>query len=140
MQSKQNRAHTEFSTKIRVRYSETDQMGFCYYRNYASYFEVARVEALREIGISYKELENIGILLPVKKFEISYQQPAKYDDLLEIRTRIVQLEGVRIGFEYKTYNEEGVLLNEAYTLLVFVNAATQKPIPAPADFLNLITK
>ena len=140
MQNKQNADRKEFSTKIRVRYSETDQMGFCYYGNYASYFEVARVEALREIGISYKELENIGILLPVKKFEISYQQPAKYDDLLEIRTRIVQLEGVRIGFEYKTYNEEGVLLNEAYTLLVFVNAATQKPIPAPADFLNLISK
>lgn len=140
MQSEQKGAILEFSTKIRVRYAETDQMGFCYYGNYASYFEVARVEALRELGISYKELEQEGILLPVKKFEISYHQPAKYDDLLELHTRIVQLEGVRIGFEYKTYNEEGVLLNEAYTLLVFVSAATQKPISAPAVFLNLITK
>jgi acyl-CoA thioester hydrolase len=140
MQSEQKRALLEFSTKIRVRYAETDQMGYCYYGNYASYFEVARVEALRELGISYKELEQEGILLPVKKFEISYHQPAKYDDLLEIRTRIIQLEGVRIGFEYKTYNEEGVLLNEAYTLLVFVSGATQKPIAAPAAFFNLITK
>ena len=140
MQSDQKSALLEFSTKIRVRYAETDQMGFCYYGNYASYFEVARVEALRELGISYKELELGGILLPVKKFEIIYHQPAKYDDMLEIRTRIVQLEGVRIGFEYKTYNEEGVLLNEAYTLLVFVSATTQKPISAPAVFLNLISK
>lgn len=139
MQSDQNNALLEFSTKIRVRYSETDQMGFCYYGNYASYFEVARVEALRELNIFYKELEKIGVLLPVKKFEITYHNPAKYDDLLEIRTRIVQLEGVRIGFEYKTYNEEGVLLNEAYTLLVFMSGVTQKPIPAPAEFLNLIT-
>jgi acyl-CoA thioester hydrolase len=139
MQSEQNSALLEFSTKVRVRYSETDQMGFCYYGNYASYFEVARVEALRELNISYKELEKIGVLLPVKKFDIAYHHPAKYDDLLEIRTRIVQLEGVRIGFQYKTYNEEGLLLNEAYTLLVFVSATTQKPIPAPPAFLNLIT-
>jgi len=121
----------EFSTKIRVRYSETDQMGYCYYGNYASYFEVARVEALRQKGISYKELENLGILLPVKKFEITYLQPAKYDDLLEIQTRIIELAGVRIGFSYKTYNDDGQLLNEAYTLLVFVNAQTQKPMPIP---------
>lgn len=121
----------EFSTKIRVRYSETDQMGYCYYGNYASFFEVARVEALRQNGISYKELEHLGILLPVKKFEITYLQPAKYDDLLEIKTRIIELAGVRIGFSYKTYSDAGQLLNEAYTLLVFVNAQTQKPIPIP---------
>lgn len=121
----------EFSTKIRVRYSETDQMGYCYYGNYASFFEVARVEALRQNGISYKELEHLGILLPVKKFEITYLQPAKYDDLLEIKTRIIELAGVRIGFSYKTYSDAGQLLNEAYTLLVFVNAQTQKPMPIP---------
>jgi acyl-CoA thioester hydrolase len=121
----------EFSTKIRVRYSETDQMGYCYYGNYASFFEVARVEALRQNGISYKELEHLGILLPVKKFEITYLQPAKYDDLLEIKTQIIELAGVRIGFSYKTFSDAGQLLNEAYTLLVFVNAQTQKPMPIP---------
>ncbi len=131
----------EFSTKIRVRYAETDQMGYCYYGNYASYFEVARVEALRNCNISYKSLEQSGILLPVKKFEITYHQPAKYDDLLTIHTRITQLEGVRIGFNYCTYNEDGVLLNEAHTLLVFIRASTQKPIPIPSDILeNLIHK
>lgn len=126
-------AQSEFSTKIRVRYAETDQMGFCYYGNYASFFEVARVEALRERGISYKELEEAGILLPVKKFEIAYHLPAKYDDLIEIKTQITELEGVRIGFTYQTYNETGQLLNEAFTLLVFVNAATLKPMAIPSQ-------
>ena len=134
-----NLTHLEFTTFIRVRYAETDQMGYCYYGNYASYFEVARVEALRDRGVRYKEMEAYGVLLPVKKFEIAYHQPAKYDDLLEIRTRIVQLEGVRIAFEYKTYNELGVLLNEAYTLLVFLSAQTQKPIAIPAAILEQLS-
>ena len=141
-----NKTLFEFSTKIRVRYAETDQMGFLYYGNYgfyygnyASYFEVARVESLREKGILYKELEHIGVLLPVKKFEITYHQPALYDDLLDIRTQIVQLEGVRIAFEYKTFNEAGVLLNEAYTLLIFVSAKTQKPMPIPEQILSLLS-
>ena len=134
-----NLTHLEFTTFIRVRYAETDQMGYCYYGNYASYFEVARVEALRDRGVRYKEMEAYGVLLPVKKFEITYHQPAKYDDLLEIRTRIVQLEGVRIAFEYKTYNEMGVLLNEANTLLVFLSAQTQKPIAIPAAILEQLS-
>lgn len=140
MYKNENLTHLEFSTNIRVRYAETDQMGYCYYGNYASYFEVARVEALRQQGIQYKELEQNGILLPVKKLEIAYHQPAKYDDLLEIRTQIVQLEGVRIAFNYKTYSEAGVLLNEAYTLLVFVSAQTQKPIPIPTAIFEQLSK
>lgn len=132
-------AHLEFSTFIRVRYAETDQMGYCYYGNYASYFEVARVEALRERGVYYKEMEENGVLLPVKQFEVTYHQPAKYDDLLEIRTRIIQLEGVRIAFEYKTYNDRGDLLNEAYTLLVFLSAVTQKPIAIPVAILEQLS-
>lgn len=140
MQDNLHLTHLEFSTNIRVRYAETDQMGYCYYGNYASYFEVARVEALRQRGIQYKELEQNGILLPVKKLEITYHQPAKYDDLLEIRTQIVQLEGVRIAFTYKTYNEAGVLLNEAYTLLVFVSAETQKPMAIPASIIEQLSE
>lgn len=139
MQDNLHLTHLEFSTNIRVRYAETDKMGYCYYGNYASYFEVARVEALRQRGIKYKELEENGILLPVKKLEINYHQPAKYDDLLEIRTQIVQLEGVRIAFTYKTYNEAGVLLNEAYTLLVFVSAETQKPMAIPAAIIEQLS-
>ncbi|MEN9941387.1 MAG: hypothetical protein RL286_883 [Bacteroidota bacterium] len=126
----------KFSTKLRVRYAETDKMGFCYYGNYASYFEVARVEALREKGISYKELEDAGILLPVTHFEIRYFQAAKYDELLEIKTQITLLKGVRIAFAYQTYNEQGTLLNEATTELVFVQAATLKPMAIPTFILD----
>ena len=140
MQENLHLSHLTFSTKIRVRYAETDQMGFCYYGNYASYFEVARVEALRDKGIHYKELEKKGVLLPVKQFEITYHHPAVYDDLLVIHTQIVQLEGVRMAFEYKTYNEAGVLLNEAYTLLVFISAQKQKPIAIPKAIIEQLTK
>jgi acyl-CoA thioester hydrolase len=126
----------KFSTKLRVRYAETDKMGFCYYGNYASYFEVARVEALREKGISYKELEDAGILLPVTHFEIRYFQAAKYDELLEIKTQITLLKGVRIAFAYQTYNELGILLNEATTELVFVQAETLKPMAIPTFILD----
>ena len=121
----------EFSTKIRIRYAETDQMGFCYYGNYASFFEVARVEALRERGIVYQELEQQGILLPVKKYDITYHLPAKYDELIEIRTKIVVLDGARIEFTYRTFNAANQLLNEAFTQLVFVSADSLKPIPIP---------
>ena len=127
-----------FSTKLRVRYSETDKMGFCYYGNYAQYFEVARVEALRELGIVYKNLEENGILLPVTEFTISYKLPARYDDLLEIKTTITKLEGTRITFNYEVFNEDKSKLNEAETTLVFVDAMTMKPMPIPTFVSNLI--
>jgi acyl-CoA thioester hydrolase len=133
-------SHLKFSTKIRVRYAETDQMGYCYYGNYASFFEVARVEALREKGISYRALEESGILLPVTHFEIRYLQPARYDDLLEIQTKITQLKGVRITFAYQTFNEAGDLLNEATTQLVFVNAETQKPMAIPENIFQQLNQ
>ena len=88
----QKNVNKRFSTKLRVRYSETDKMGFCYYGNYAQYFEVARVEALRELGIVYKNLEENGILLPVTEFHLRYKQAARYDEVLEIRTLISKLQ------------------------------------------------
>ncbi len=91
------------NVNIRVRYAETDQMGYCYYGNYAMYYEVARVETLREIGVSYKELENQGILLPVLDFNIKYLKPAYYDDQLTICCKIPILPSVKIKFEYETY-------------------------------------
>lgn len=131
-------AKMRFSTKLRVRYGETDKMGFCYYGNYAQYFEVARVEALRELGIVYKLLEENGILLPVTEFHIRYLQPAKYDDLLEIKTIITKFQGTRIYFQYEVWNEEGILLNDAETTLVFVDANSMKPIPIPTFVLNIL--
>ncbi|HQW24177.1 MAG TPA: thioesterase family protein [Bacteroidia bacterium] len=119
--------------QVRVRYAETDQMGYVYYGNYATYFEVARVELLRSIGFSYKKLEEEGVMLPVFEFSIKYFKPAFYDDLLIIKTTIPEPPGARIKFLYETFNENGVLLNKAETTLVFISRATNRPIAVPDD-------
>lgn len=125
-------------TTLRVRYGETDQMGYCYYGNYAQYFEVGRVDALGAYGMSYKDLENRGYMLPVSTYSVKYIRPAFYDDLLTIKTTIVDLKGVRIFFEYEILNEEGQLLATAETTLVFVDSASRKPVSPPNDFIKLI--
>ncbi|MEN9304365.1 MAG: hypothetical protein RL264_2794 [Bacteroidota bacterium] len=126
-----------FPYQIRVRYGETDQMGYCYYGNYASYLEVGRVEALRSLGSSYKSMENEGVMLPVLDLQIKYIRPAKYDDLLTIETCITRIEGSRIFFEYRILNEKNELLIKASTTLVFVSQETMKPIAPPTSFLSL---
>jgi acyl-CoA thioester hydrolase len=118
--------------EIRVRYAETDRMGYVYYGNYATYFEVARVEALRQLGVSYKSLEDRGILLPVADYSIKYLSPAHYDDLLIIQTHIVALPTARILFEYQTYRGEQ-LLNTATTTLVFVDEKSSRPVRCPEE-------
>jgi acyl-CoA thioester hydrolase len=123
-------------TKLRVRYSETDMMGYVYYGNYATYFEVARVEAIRQLGFSYRKMEDDGYALPVLDFSIKYFKPAFYDDELTIETTISKLPQARIHFSYKTFNVDGVLLNEAQTSLVFLNKNTMKPCSAPKDFIK----
>jgi len=123
-------------TKIRVRYAETDQMGYAYYGNYATYFEVARVEALRSLNFSYKQLEKDGVMLPVLEFGIKYFKPGFYDDELTIKTMISELPSARIKFDYETYNSEGVLLNKANTTLVFVSVKTKRPTSAPQHLLD----
>ena len=130
----------QFSEKtfLRVRYSETDKMGYCYYGNYAQYFEVGRVEALRNLGLSYKSMEENGIMLPVSEFKVKYYAPAFYDDLLCIETKITELRGPRLFFEYEITNEKGVLIAKASTLLVFVSSENMKPITPPEYFIKLI--
>ena len=124
---------------LRVRYGETDKMGYCYYGNYASFLEVGRVEALRSKGVSYRSLEDNGVMLPVLEFSIKYFLPAKYDDLLFIHTTITKIEGTRIYFTYEIFNEADQKIIAAQTTLVFVSASTMKPIPAPTDFLALFS-
>jgi acyl-CoA thioester hydrolase len=125
---------------LRVRYSETDQMGFCYYGNYATYLEVGRVEALRALGIAYSDLEKQGILLPVVHLSIDYAHPAKYDDELIIVTHLTELKGVKIAFDYEVYNEQKQKLCSAKTTLVFVNKATGKPMAVPHFLLDLFNR
>jgi len=124
-------------TSLRVRYAETDKMGYCYYGNYAQYFEVGRVEALRSLGYSYRALEDEGIGLPVKDFSINYKRPAKYDDELRIVTDIVSCVGARIAFRYHIYvdpNPDAICTAE--TTLVFVDMQTGRPVKAPADMVE----
>ena len=127
---------TKHITEIRVRYGETDRMGFCYYGNYAQFLEVARVELLRSKGVSYKELEDAGILLPVRNFSIKYIAPAKYDDVLFIKTEIVKINGSRIEFIYEMRNQKNLLIATANTELVFVNSDTMKPAQVPTEILE----
>lgn len=117
--------------KIRVRYAETDQMGYVYYGNYAAYFEMGRVELIRSIGSSYKKLEDEGIMLPVRDFSIRYIKPALYDDLLTLTTTLTETPSTRIHFTYEIHNETGVLLCKAETTLVFVKKESGKPVNVP---------
>lgn len=123
-------------TQVRVRYAETDPMGYVYYGNYAQYYEVGRVEALRKLGLSYKELEGQGFALPVLTYSVKYFKPAFYDDLITIKTTIAEMPSVRIHFVYETFNQQGTLLNKAETVLVFFDKKKNKPCVAPKEFLE----
>ncbi|HNR55059.1 MAG TPA: thioesterase family protein [Flavobacteriales bacterium] len=125
----------QHDAELRVRYGETDQMGYVYYGDYAEYFEVGRVEALRRLGFAYRRLEEQGVMLPVRDLRITYHKPARYDDLLTVRTRITALPDVRIVFDYEVINADGVLLCEAMTTLIFVDSATMRPRRAPEELL-----
>jgi acyl-CoA thioester hydrolase len=127
-------------TTSRVRYGETDQMGYVYYGFYAQYFEIGRVEMLRALGVSYKSLEAQGIMLPVVDFSVKYLKPALYDDLLTIRTIIKEIPSVKINFDYEIYNESNQLLTTAKTTLVFVKKDTMKPTFAPSDLIQALGK
>ena len=120
-----------FETKIRVRYGETDQMSFVYYGVYAQYYEVGRMELLRSLGLTYKELEEMGFALPVVNLNINYKKPAYYDDELTIRTTIKELPSAKITFYYEILNTNNELLNIGEVVLVFVNKETGKPCLAP---------
>ena len=121
---------------IRIRYAHTDQMGYCYYGNYAQFYEIGRVEALRNLGLSYKKIEESGILLPVIDFNIKYINPAYYDDLITVNTIIKELPSARIKFEYEIFNESGEKLNFGATTLVFINKKTNRPTKCPLELIE----
>lgn len=124
--------------QFKVRYGETDQMSFVYHGNYAQYFEMGRIEWLRKLGFSYKEMEKSGIILPVINLSINYLKPAKYDDLLTLKTTLVKSPTAQIEFNYELFNEDDELLTTATTRLVFVNTKTEKPTRAPKYLLEKI--
>ena len=125
--------------QIRVRYAETDQMGYVYYGNYAAYFEVARTEAFRQLGIHYKEMEADGVMMPVLELKCKYLRPAKYDDLLTIRLILRKNPTLaRILFEYEVYNQAKELLTIGETTMVFVDMKTGRPTPTPASIQTIM--
>jgi len=126
------------STKIRVRYGETDQMGYMYYGNYAQFYEVGRMEMLRSLGLTYREMESSGIMMPVVEMSTRYIKPVFYDEEITVKVTVHKMPGVRILFNYELYNEQDILVNTAETLLIFVNMTTNRPCMAPQDFLEKI--
>lgn len=123
-------------TKIRVRYADTDQMGYVYYGKFAEYYEVARTEMIRDLGFSYKEFEEQGIMLPVSEMKIKFYRAAHYDELLTLVTRLVEMPTARIRFVCEIFNEEGQKLNEGEVSLVFSNAITRRPSRPPEDLIK----
>lgn len=125
--------------QVRVRYSETDQMGVVYHGNYLPYFEIGRVEWLRDKGISYKFMEDNGVALPIVSLTLNYKKPARYDDLLNITTIYKSQTSVKLEFDCEIRNVNGELLTTAYFLLVFVDIKTGRPI-MPPEYINALLK
>jgi acyl-CoA thioester hydrolase len=123
----------EYTTKLRVRYGETDQMGYMYYGNYAEFYEVARVEMLRSLGLSYKEMEESGVMMPVVELHCKYLKPALYDEEISIKVILKTMPRARMHFYYELYNEQNELINTGETLLVFVNMKTKRVCFLPND-------
>ncbi|WP_028297232.1 acyl-CoA thioesterase [Olivibacter sitiensis] len=127
-----------FETSIRVRYGETDQMGYMYYGNYAEYYEVARTEMMRSLGTSYSAMEQNKVMLPVIELHCKYIKPAHYDELLRVRVILKEMPKVRMRFEYEVYNPKDELINTGETTLVFVDMMKNKPCLCPADFASML--
>lgn len=125
---------------VRVRYSETDQMGVVYHGNYAAYFEMGRVEWLRNMGVSYKWMEDNGVMLPVVSLTMNYKKPARYDDFITVRTIFKSQTSVKIEFDYEIYNEKQELLTIANSVLVFVDMKIGRPMLPPDYVLDKISE
>jgi acyl-CoA thioester hydrolase len=122
----------EATTQIRVRYGETDQMGYLYYGHYALYYEVGRAEAIRQLGFTYRELEEMGVMMPVVELNAQYFRPALYDDLITVKTMVKELpQGSKIQFHSELYNEQGQLMNRGVTTLVFYDPKEKKKVNMP---------
>ena len=123
-------------TKIRVYYEDTDQMGVVYYGNYARYYEIGRTEMIRQLGITYKQIEDQNILLPARSLNITYLKSAYYDDLLTVKTIVEAVPKVKFPIKTEIYNEKGELINKGETILAFFDRNTNKPCPAPQFFVD----
>lgn len=127
------------STKIRVRYADTDQMGYMYYGNYATFYEVGRVEMLRSLGLTYKSMEESGIIMPVIDLKCKYIKPALYDEEITVKVFIDKMPSLRIHFRYELYNESDELINMGETTLVFIDQEMKKACLPSKEFLEKLS-
>lgn len=121
---------------LRVRYGETDQMGVVYHGNYAQYLEIGRIEWLRELGVSYKKMEEEGIMLPVISLSLNYKKSACYDDLIYVKTQLHKMPTARIEFDYEILNENREIITLGNVALAFINMKTNKPMRCPKYILD----
>ncbi len=124
------------NTFVKVRYAETDQMGVVHHGNYAAYLEIARLDWLSELGVSYKSMEKEGVMLPVYELYFKFIQSALFDDTIKIVTKLKKTPGVKIEFDYEIYNQDEQLLSTASTVLVFMDVQSRKPIRCPEYILK----
>lgn len=122
--------------KVRVRYGETDQMGVVHHGNFALYLEMGRTEWLRKLGVSYKQMEANGVMLPVISLNINYKKSAYYDEVLKVKTKLKKTPSVKIEFEYEIENEKGQIIVTANTVLAFIDIAKRKPTKCPDYILD----
>ncbi len=129
-----------FDCSIRVWYKHTDQMGICHHSNYICYYEAARSEWMRALGLPFSEVERRGIMMPILEVQSKYLRPARYDELLTVRIMLKELPAARITFHYEIYNEQGQLLNTGMTQLGFIHSDTRRPCRCPEWFAELLRK
>jgi acyl-CoA thioester hydrolase len=127
-----------FDCQVRVRYGETDAMGIVYYGTYPLYYETGRTEMMRHLGFTYRKMEELGIFMPVISLNCRYRKPARYDDLLTIRTIVREMPASKILFEYELYDESGELVNEGSTTLVFVDREKGRPVRIPVFLKDVL--
>jgi acyl-CoA thioester hydrolase len=128
----------KIKTKLKIRYSETDQMGVVHHGNYAQFFEIGRLDWINKLGLSYKKMESGGVLLPVLSMQVNFIKSAYYDDELTLYTNLVEMPTAKIKFKYEIYNNNFELITTANTELVFVSKETKKPIRCPKYILDRI--
>jgi acyl-CoA thioester hydrolase len=127
-------------TMIRVRYGETDRMGYLYYGHYPEYFEVSRTDMIRSLGLSYKGIEDRGIIMPVRSLKVDYRIPAQYDEMLRVKSCLSKLPEIKLDIDYEIFNQQDKLICTGNTVLAFVDAKSRRPRRAPDFFLEAVRK
>ncbi len=129
-----------FETKIRVEYHHTDQMGIVHHSNYVKFFEVARTEWLRAVGLTYAEMERRGVMMPIVEVNIKYRQPAYYDELISVTASVDELPMARMNFKYEIRGEDGREIATGSTTLGFIDKTTRRPQRAPIWLMEVLER